>query len=163
MDVCSVKIYPMRKMKNILPKSIQILGTHPLFGPQSGKNGLDNLQIVLCRERISDANFRYIKNIFSNMGLSVKETSAKRHDEVMAYTQALTHFFSRAAANTIPFEDFEFITPSARRLRDIINEVKDDTRELFIDIQTLNPYAGKIRNNFLKELNRINKDLWKNK
>ena len=163
MDVCSVKDFPMKEMKKILPKNTQILGTHPLFGPQSGKNGVKDLQIVLCRERIEEKNFREIKNIFVKMGLQVKETTAQRHDEIMAYTQAITHFFSRAAAQTIPFEDFEFTTPSAKRLQNIINEVKDDLKELFIDMQTKNPYATKIRKKFLKELNKINEELWKKK
>jgi prephenate dehydrogenase len=97
------------------------------------------------------------------MGLEVKETTAQKHDEIMAYTQAITHFFSRAAATTIPFEDFEFTTPSAKRLQNIIKEVKDDSKELFIDMQTKNPYAIKTRKKFLKELNKINEELWKKK
>ena len=30
-DVCSVKEYPVKLMKNILPKNVQILATHPMF------------------------------------------------------------------------------------------------------------------------------------
>ena len=32
-DVCSVKEYPMNVMKKNLPDHVQILGTHPMFGP----------------------------------------------------------------------------------------------------------------------------------
>jgi len=163
LDVCSVKVFPIKEIKKILPRDAQILGTHPLFGPQSGKNGINDLQIVLCPERIEEKNFKEIKNIFIKMGLQVKETTAQKHDEIMAYTQALTHFFSRAAAQTISFENFEFTTPSAKRLQNIINEVKDDSKELFIDMQTKNPYAIKTRKKFLKELNKINEDLCKKK
>lgn len=163
MDVCSVKVFPAKEMKKILPRNIQILGTHPLFGPQSGKDGIKGLQIVLCPERITNENFKEIKSIFSKMGLETKTVTAQKHDEIMAYTQALTHFFSRGAAKTIPFENFEFTTPSAKRLQNIINEVKDDSKELFIDMQTLNPYAIKTRKKFLKELNKINDELWKKK
>lgn len=162
-DVCSVKVFPLKEMKRILPKNVQILGTHPLFGPQSGKNGIKDLQIVLCPERIDDKDLREIKTIFKEMGLDIKETTAKKHDEIMAYTQSLTHFFSRAAAKVIPFEDFEFTTPSAHRLKNIISEVKDDSPELFRDMQTLNPYAIKTRTKLLKELNKINDELWKKK
>lgn len=67
MDVCSVKVFPLKEMKKILPSGVQILGTHPLFGPQSGKNGIKGLQIVLCPERIEEENFKEIKNIFVEM------------------------------------------------------------------------------------------------
>lgn len=163
MDVCSVKVFPIREMRRILPKSAGILGTHPLFGPQSGKNGIKGLQIVLCPERMKDKEYSQIKKIFMDMGLDVKETSAKRHDEVMAYTQSLTHFFSRAAGKIIPFEDFAFTTPSAKRLKDIIFEVKDDSPQLFIDMQTFNPYANKVRRQLLKELNMLEKKVCKKK
>lgn len=163
LDVCSVKAFPIKEMKRLLPKDAQILGTHPLFGPQSGKNGIDSLQIVLCPERISDKNYREIKSIFKNMKLDIKETSAKKHDEVMAYTQSLTHFFSRAAAHIIPFEDFAFTTPSAKRLKDIIFEVKDDSEQLFLDMQALNPYAAKTRKKFLKELNKLDDKICRKK
>lgn len=162
-DVCSVKVFPLKEMKKILPKDAQILGTHPLFGPQSGKNGIKDLQIVLCPERIKKESYQEIKSIFKHMGLDIKEVSAKKHDEIMAYTQSLTHFFSRAAAQTIPLEDFAFTTPSAKRLKDIILEVKDDPEQLFLDMQTLNPYAAKTRNKFLKELNKLNKKICKKK
>lgn len=163
MDVCSVKVFPIKEMKKTLPKSVGILGTHPLFGPQSGKNGIKGLQIVLCPERIKDNDYKSIRKIFRDMGLDVKEASAKRHDEVMAYTQSLTHFFSRAAGKIIPFEDFAFTTPSAKRLKDIIFEVKDDSPQLFIDMQTLNPYADKVRRQLMKELNTLEKKICKKK
>ncbi|MDD3190114.1 MAG: prephenate dehydrogenase [Candidatus Pacebacteria bacterium] len=162
-DICSVKIFPIKEMKKKLPKDVQILGTHPLFGPQSGKDGIKGLEIVLCPARIKDEDFKKIETVFKKMGLKITETTPQKHDEIMAYTQALTHFFSRAAAKTIPFEDFKFTTPSAKRLRNIINEVKDDSKELFMDMQTLNPYAEKTRKKFLTELNKINDELWKKK
>lgn len=163
LDVCSVKVWPLEEMKRLLPEEVQILGTHPLFGPQSGKHGVKGLQIVLCPERIAEENFRELEEVFIGMGLQVKETTAQRHDEIMAYTQAITHFFSRAAARTIPFADFEFTTPSAQRLQSIINEVKDDAQELFLDMQTKNPYAIKTRKKLLQELNQLNEELCQKK
>ncbi|HLD75649.1 MAG TPA: prephenate dehydrogenase/arogenate dehydrogenase family protein, partial [Candidatus Norongarragalinales archaeon] len=38
-DTCSVKIKPSKAMEESIPEGVQIIGTHPLFGPQSGKNG----------------------------------------------------------------------------------------------------------------------------
>ena len=41
-DICSVKVLPCKLMKRILPEN-EIIGTHPLFGPQSGKQGIKNM------------------------------------------------------------------------------------------------------------------------
>ena len=47
-DVSSVKLKPFQLMKKYLPSNVEIVCTHPLFGPQSGKNGIEGLNIVLC-------------------------------------------------------------------------------------------------------------------
>jgi len=51
LDVGSVKIGPARAMQAELPEDIEIIGTHPLFGPQSARNGLAGLKIALCPVR----------------------------------------------------------------------------------------------------------------
>lgn len=159
MDVCSIKIYPLKILQKILPAKTKILGTHPLFGPQSGKNGLKNLEIVLCPTTVGQAELEEIKNIFSKMKLKTIIATPDEHDKTMAYTQALTHFFAQAAIKTFPKTNFNFSTPSARKLSDIINNVRYDSPELFKDIETLNPYAKKMRIELLKNLNQINKKL----
>ena len=50
-DVGSVKLKPAKLMKEILPAGVDIVGTHPLFGPQSGKKGIKNLNVVVCDVR----------------------------------------------------------------------------------------------------------------
>ncbi len=48
LDVGSVKVEPARLMLELLPPHFEILATHPLFGPQSARNGLQGLKIALC-------------------------------------------------------------------------------------------------------------------
>lgn len=45
-DVCSVKEIPIEIMKKYVPKYCEIIATHPLFGPNSGKNGIDGLNML---------------------------------------------------------------------------------------------------------------------
>ena len=40
-DVASVKVKPIALMRDLLPPEVEIIGTHPLFGPQSGKHGIE--------------------------------------------------------------------------------------------------------------------------
>ena len=53
-DVCSVKTIPAQWMKVILPDSVSILATHPMFGPDSAARTLEGMKIALCRVRIDD-------------------------------------------------------------------------------------------------------------
>lgn len=51
-DVLSVKDYPRQIMLDLLPKGCDILCTHPMFGPDSGKNGWHGLNFVYEMTRI---------------------------------------------------------------------------------------------------------------
>ncbi len=48
LDVGSVKVIPAQKMLAELPPYVDIIGTHPLFGPQSARGGVKGLKIVIC-------------------------------------------------------------------------------------------------------------------
>jgi len=51
-DVLSVKEHPRQILLDVLPKECDILCTHPMFGPDSGKKGWHNLNFVYERTRI---------------------------------------------------------------------------------------------------------------
>ena len=46
-DVCSVKEQPVRWMQELLPETVDILGTHPMFGPDSAAGSLEGRKVVL--------------------------------------------------------------------------------------------------------------------
>lgn len=162
MDICSVKIYPLTLMKKILPENINIIGSHPLFGPQSGKNGIKGLDIVICPIKAGADIVEQTISIFKEMGLNIIKTTPEIHDKIMAETQALTHFFTKGVLKTLNTETFAFSTLSSRKLFSIINDIKDDTNILFRDIETLNPYAKDVRTELINNLIKINKELLKN-
>ena len=94
-DVCSVKERPAKLMKKLLPKNVQILATHPIFGPDSAKDSVRGRKIVLCRTRISEEFYRKIKENLENAGLIVIEATPEEHDREIAKTLLLTHFIGR--------------------------------------------------------------------
>lgn len=159
MDVCSVKIYPVNLMKRILAKNVNIIGTHPLFGPQSGKRGLKGLEIILCPARTDKKSVKKTEAIFKQIGLKIILTTPDKHDRIMANTQALTHFFAQGVLKTIKKQNFDFSTPSSRKLFSITKDVREDSMALFRDIETFNPYAKTIRKKLVENLNKINKQL----
>lgn len=63
-DVCSVKEFPIKIMKQYVPKHCEIIATHPLFGPNSGKNGIEGLNMLLINVRASESTFTFFDEIF---------------------------------------------------------------------------------------------------
>ena len=53
-DVLSVKEHPRQILLDMLPSECDILCTHPMFGPDSGKNGWHGLTFVYERTRIDN-------------------------------------------------------------------------------------------------------------
>ena len=97
-DVCSVKVLPVRWMREILPPATPILATHPMFGPDSAADTLAGRKIVVCRERIDGPRYESIREWLTRQGLEIIETTAEVHDEQIAVSLALTHFIGRSLA-----------------------------------------------------------------
>jgi prephenate dehydrogenase len=157
-DVTSVKVEPLRILKQYFLNN-QILGTHPIFGPQSGKNGIENLPIVLTNVSVDEEQYTKIKLFLENsLRLKVIEKTAGQHDREMAYVQGLSHFIGRALA-TMEIQDFDTATSSYKQLLSLENLVGGDSFELYKTIQNGNPLTREIRQEFLKVLNHLEKKL----
>jgi len=155
-DVCSVKKYPVELMKKILPKNIEILATHPLFGPESAKKGLRGLKIVLWPVRLKKGKYNSIKKWLRKKRLRVVEISPAKHDRLIAKTQALTYFIGRILKE-MRISSTPIDTPSFKKLLELKESISKDTPQLSLDIQKFNPYTKKIRKDFKKALQNIEK------
>jgi prephenate dehydrogenase len=151
-DVASVKMLPARWMLEALPESVDIVATHPLFGPQSARDGLAGQPLVVCPVR-GEAHHK-VAEFGRSLGLAVSITSAEEHDREMAYVQALTHLIGRTLVN-IRIPDEELKTNSYQHLLELCGLIRDDTEELFFAIQNLNPYAEEITRQFIAEANGL--------
>ncbi len=152
LDVTSVKSRPVEILSRLLPESVEILCTHPLFGPQSGKNGIASLRIALCPVRIEpDRYYRVCDFLTDKLRLLVLKTTPERHDREMARVQAMTHFMSRALKE-IGLEPSPMATRAYEKLQEFSAIVLSDSWDLFLTIQNGNPYAEEIRQRLMKEL-----------
>jgi prephenate dehydrogenase len=153
-DVCSVKIHPIEVMEKYLPKNIQILGTHPMFGPDSAKTTLMGSKIVLCKRRVDDDLYSAIKSYLQKFGLKVIEATADRHDKEISHSLLLTHFVGRTL---IDFKagELEIDTAGYRRLMKILGTVENDTWQLFEDMNNYNPHAKDTISDFIKSQDSI--------
>jgi len=158
MDVCSVKVYPCRWLKKYAPKDVEILGCHPMFGPDSAKNGLKGLQIVVSPLRIKEKRLKEVLVIFKKIGLDIIKATPEEHDKQGSINLSLVHYIGRGLADS-GFKDQKIKTAGFDKLMGINENVNNDTWQLFFDIQYFNPYSKKIRKNFLKSLQKIEKKI----
>ncbi len=157
-DVCSVKTYPIQWMKEILPSHVEILGTHPMFGPDSAKTTLYGKKMVLCPVRIAEKKVINIKNYLESMGLYVINSSAEDHDKQIAETLVLTHYIGRGLID-FQAESKEIDTLGHRRLMKILETVENDSWQLFVDMNQYNPYAEQVRQKFTESLKNVQESL----
>jgi prephenate dehydrogenase len=152
-DVSSVKVKPLEMMARLLPRSVELIGLHPLFGPQSGRDGIANLKVVYCPVRTTHA--AEAQNFLAHvLGLQVIEITPEEHDRQMAYIQGLTHWFGRAVREmTVP--DRELGTPAYQRFLEIEEMLRSDSDELFLTIARENPFAEQAREELLNALKRL--------
>jgi prephenate dehydrogenase len=161
-DVTSVKVEALRILKQYFLNN-KILGTHPIFGPQSGKNGIENLPIVLCNVSLDETEYEKVKNFLENiLKLKVIEKTAGAHDREMAYVQGLSHFIGRALSK-MEIQDFETATQSYKQLVNLEHLVGNDSWDLYKTIQNGNVLTKEVRQEFLKVLenleNQLNKEI----
>lgn len=146
-DIASVKVLPSQWLAQHLPDTVHIVPTHPLFGPQSvARDGLAGRQLVICPLR-GDQHLK-VAALGEELGLRVQITTAEEHDREMAYVQALTHLVGRTLSSmNIPDEMLK--TQSYQHLLDLCDLLKRDSFALFSAIQTLNPFADAITQEFV--------------
>lgn len=155
-DVGSVKVKPVEIMVSLLPSTVSIIGTHPLFGPQSAGQTTTGLKIVLCPAR--GPYHTVAAFLRKTLRLNVIICTPEYHDQNMAVTQALTHWLAQGLKTLEPFSP-HLTTRSFDLLRDAMKMVEKDAPQVFEAIECLNPYASSMRKQYLGLLNTLDKKL----
>lgn len=158
LDVASVKQKPLEDMKKYLPKTCQIIGTHPVFGPGSAKDGITGLRIVLCPLRCQPETLNKLRTYLEQKGLIVLEKSASEHDKAMAYVLGLTQYIGRALQQ-IGAHDTELTTPAYDDLMDMRAIQGNDSWDLFYSIMSLNPYTEEVMRQLRSAFAMLDKQL----
>lgn len=145
-DVGSVKILPSQIMERGLPEGVAIVGTHPLFGPQSAASGLGGLKIAICPVRGKAAGFigAFCRKF---LHLEVIVTTADQHDREAAMVQGLTHLIAKVLVEMEPLPR-QMTTRSFELLMQGVEMVRYDAPEVFDAIERLNPHARAVRRRF---------------
>ena len=159
-DVCSVKEYTVNLMEKILPNQMQILATHPLFGPDSASESLVGRKIVLCKTRVNDDLYSQTKLFLKSKGLIVIEATAEEHDLQMAKSLVLTHLIGRALIE-MKAKNLNIDTRGYQALIKILDTVKNDSLQFFEDINHYNRFSEKVRKDLIESILNVDKRLKK--
>lgn len=158
LDTCSVKLFPLETLKRILPDDIEILGTHPMFGPDSAKNGVKGLPLVLSSCREKKETFDFWQETFIQLNLSVLSMSADQHDREAAYSQGIAQFMGRLL-NVMGASPTPLATKNYNVLLELSNQVCKDSWQLFMDLQQYNPYAAQMRQSLAQAMATLQESL----
>jgi len=153
-ETCSVKVYPRTILQEKLPRNLHYLCTHPMFGPDSGQGGVENLPFVVCEGRLPEKRKEAWINLFQSLGLRIIPMTADSHDREAAYTQGITHFIGRVLKD-LKLKKSTISTLGFQKLIEIIEQTCNDPWQLFLDLQHFNPYTLSMRKELSNSLTKI--------
>lgn len=152
-DVASVKTRIRDWMLATLPESVQILNTHPMFGPDSYKRDRD-LRMVFCPTRIDSVTEQNWRDIFTSWGCRLIDMGADEHDRQAARSQGITHFMGRVMKG-MEIQSTQVDTHGFRQVHHVVEQTCQDTEELFHDLQFYNPHTATMLTDFSRSVHAV--------
>ena len=155
MDITSIKTGPVEAMIKYAPEDVEILGSHPMFGPS-----IPDIrgQIVIFTPVRSSKWFPIIKSLYEDNGAHIEILEALEHDRMMAVVQGLTHF-AYITIGTV-FREIEFDVARSRRfmspmydiMLDLVGRILAQNPYLYAMIQ-MNPEVEKVHKAYIDQCN----------
>ncbi len=156
-EMCSVKEHPLKVLKKYFPKN-NIVGLHPLFGPDSVENSLEGHQAILVSKSYKSEAYKYLLKPSKKKKIKLYKMSAAEHDELMAYTLCLTQFIGRALL-MIKLPDKKIGTKGYFDLFDIIERTRRDTLQLFVEMNKYNRFSKLMRQKVISRIIQVDEML----
>ena len=144
-DVLSVKMHQEKILRKYLRgSSVRAILTHPMFGPDSSKNGFDGLPMIMDKFTADKNNYDFWKQYFLSKKLRIVEMSAKEHDRLAANSQGLTHFIGRLL-ELYRLKPTPIDSLGTKKLLEVMDQTCHDSWQLFENLQHFNPYTKRMR------------------
>jgi prephenate dehydrogenase len=159
MDITSVKKGPIEAMLKYAPRDVEILGTHPMFGP-SIPYIRGQIVIFTPVEGRSKRWFPLIRSLYEENGAHIEIMDSSEHDRMMAVVQGLTHFAYISIGSV--FRELEFDVARSRRfmspmydiMLDLVGRILAQNPYLYAMIQ-MNPEVAKVHRAYIDQCNRM--------
>ncbi|KAF7830905.1 arogenate dehydrogenase 1, chloroplastic-like [Senna tora] len=154
-DVLSVKEHPKQVLLQVLPEESDILCTHPMFGPDSGKDGWRDLNFMYEKVRVRDeATCSNFLHIFASEGCRMLEMSCEEHDRLAAKSQFITHTIGRSLAE-MDIKPTPIDTKSFQTLIQLKETTTGSSFDLFSGLFTHNRFAKQELENLENALHKV--------
>mmetsp|Transcript_20380 Transcript_20380/g.58178 ORF Transcript_20380/g.58178 Transcript_20380/m.58178 type:complete len:783 (+) Transcript_20380:159-2507(+) len=164
-DVLSVKEWPRKVLLDLFADDkhgaidVDILCTHPMFGPESGRYGWQGLpfvyEVVRCRQL---AKCQAFLNLFEAEGCRMIELSCGLHDKYAASTQFITHLTGRVLGKQ-RVESTPIDTKGFQSLLQLVDNTVKDSFDLFCGLYRFNANSTAQLESFTESLAEIKLDL----
>jgi len=159
MDITSIKTGPLEAMIKYAPKDIEILGTHPMFGP-SIPDIRGQIVIFTPVEGRSRKWYPIIRSLYEENGAHIEIMDAPEHDKMMSVVQGLTHFAYISIGAV--FSELEFDVSRSRRfmspmydiMLDLVGRILEQNPYLYAMIQ-MNPEVAKVHKAYINQCNLL--------
>jgi len=156
-DVVSVKVEPVKLMKEALPPYVEIIAMHPLFGPQSAGDGIAGRKIAICLVR-GGSVWRVAAFLRRVLRLKVYIATPEQHDRDAAIVQGITHLIAKVLVRMEPLPK-RLTTASFDMLVQATDMVRDDAASVFLAIERDNPYSPEMRQRFFDIADQVRTEL----
>lgn len=159
MDITSIKTCPMQAMIKYAPKDVEILGTHPMFGPS-----IPDIRGQIVIFTPVEGRCKYwlpiIKSLYEDSGAHIEIMSPAQHDKMVAVVQGLTHFSIITIGSV--FRELEFDVSKSRRfmspmydiLLDLVGRILAQNPYLYSMIQ-MNPEVARVHKAYISQCNLL--------
>lgn len=143
MDLTSIKRGPMQAMLEY--SRAEVVGTHPLFGPEEAD--IPGQKQVICPGR-GERGLRWLTGVLEKAGMEVVMMDPEGHDRMMGLIQGASHFSTLALALCISRSGFNFddvmrcSTQNFKSRLERIRAILEQPSELFESLIVGNPGAG---------------------
>jgi prephenate dehydrogenase len=143
MDLTSIKKGPLEAMLQY--SRAEVVGTHPLFGPEEEDRA--ERKVAICPGR-GERGLRWLTGILGKAGIRVVVMDPEEHDRIMGLIQGVSHFSTLALALCISRSGFSFddvlrcATWNFKSGLDRIRAMAGQPSELFESLLMANPGAG---------------------
>ncbi len=150
-ELSSVKTGIADKIASKIPRGIEFVSLHPLFGPEVDHVHGQNIAVIPFR---TGPHWRRFSRVLERAGARLHVTSIESHDKTMSYVQALHHFGLVSIGVGLEGWNGELKTSSIRATDwRIQNTLRNwDT---IVKIQRLNPYAQAARTRFVSVAEKL--------
>ncbi len=160
----SVKEGILTQLETIIPKDIELLGLHTMFGGDA--ESIKGKNIICIKTASASARSNEFIDLFYKYGAVVSYSTSAEHDEHTAYSQALVQFLllafgktlsEQSSLNSKSFDPFQ--TPNFLALKNVLERVLRQSDGLLFDMQDLNIHAGSARAAFCESVTQLNEIL----